>query len=180
MPCLTTAFRIGWGLSTWLLYVAVKFELLMVLRWYCVNTLESYNFIDVYIIWATLEALFHYFLYDWPRRIRRPLLVPAGWEDGWGGATRSIYCPKSGFVFQLSFFGSLKGLFKPQSFECIQVRSNHFWINRNSGLTFRLFPSCYISEFLCLLSYFSDNLDWLAFAKIALLELLCLAFLLGI
>ena len=58
MPCLTTAFRIGWGLSTWLLYVAVKFELLMVLRWYCVNTLESYNFIDVYIIWATLEALF--------------------------------------------------------------------------------------------------------------------------
>ena len=57
MPGLTTAFRIGWGLSTWLLYVAVKFELLMVLRWYCVNTLESYNYIDVYIIWAKLEAL---------------------------------------------------------------------------------------------------------------------------
>ena len=58
MPGLTSAFRIGWGLSSWLLYVHVKFELLMVLRWYCVNTLESYNFIDVYIIWATLEALF--------------------------------------------------------------------------------------------------------------------------
>ena len=32
MPVLTTTFRIGWGLSSRLLHVPVKFELLMVLR----------------------------------------------------------------------------------------------------------------------------------------------------
>ena len=52
-----------------------------------------------------------------------------------------------------------------------------FWMNRNSGYTFCLFSSCYISSFLCLLSYLSDNLASLSIAtKNGFLELLCLAF----
>ena len=100
--------------------------------------------------------------------------------EGWGGEGSTVdFLPIVWLRFQLPFVKSLKILFQPQSFECIQVRSNHVWINRNSGTSFRLFPSCYISEFLHLLSYFSDNLAWLTIAKIALLELLCLACLLG-
>ena len=70
-------------------------------------------------------------------------------------------------------------LSQTMTLKCLQVRSNHFWINRKSGTSFRLFPSTYISEFLRLLAHFSDNLAWQTVAKIALLELLCLAFLLG-
>ena len=126
----------------------------------------------------------YYLLYDWPRRIRRPLLAPADWGRGGGGTvfkglliTHSV----ASFFSFLSFFKVSKEFLSTTVLWVQKIKSdgsNHFWINRNSGSTFRLFPSCYISEFLCPLSYFSDNHASLTIAKISSLGLLCPAFLL--
>ena len=101
---------------------------------------------------------------------------------GWGGDSTVCWLPIvwlrfSAFFF---FFKLVKSVFQPQSFVFKKIKSdesNHFWINRNSGSIFRLFPSCYISELLCPVSYFSDNHALLTIAQISLLLLLCPAFL---
>ena len=57
----------------------------------------------------------YYLLYDWPRRIRRPLLAPADWGRGsmvcW---LPIVWLRFSAFFF---FFKLVKSFFQPQSFE---------------------------------------------------------------
>ena len=64
----------------------------------------------------------YYLLYDWPRRIRRPLLAPVDWGRGGGGCWRcSMVCWLPIVWLRFSafflFLKLVKSLFQPQSFE---------------------------------------------------------------